>query len=85
MMVEGSKPCIVISTAAAAKEVFRQSNDAILSDRPKTLMAKIGSDNFRTVAHAPHGGSCGGSTAASSCPRKPLNPTDVCERRSFGT
>ena len=55
MMVEGSKPCIVISTAVAAKEVFRQSNDAILSDRPQTLMAEMVSDNYRTVVHAPHG------------------------------
>ena len=37
LWVVGSMPCIVVSTAAAAKELFR-TNDAIFCGRPKRLI-----------------------------------------------
>jgi hypothetical protein len=55
LLVAGSRPCVVISTAAAVKEVFRQSNDAGFSNRPKGLFNEVFSDNYRTVVHAPYG------------------------------
>ncbi|KAG0575927.1 hypothetical protein KC19_5G040800 [Ceratodon purpureus] len=51
----GSKPCIVISSAAAAKEMFRKSNEANFSSKNKGLFIEIISDNYRTLAHSPYG------------------------------
>lgn len=45
----------MISTVAAAKEMFRQSNDANFSSRQKGVFTEIMSDKFKTPAHAPYG------------------------------
>jgi cytochrome P450 len=46
-------PCVIISTAAAAKEVF-QSNDVSFSSRPKGLFFEILSD-YKTLVLTPYG------------------------------
>jgi hypothetical protein len=46
---------VVLSSAAAVKEMTRPSTDASFSNRPKGLFAAIFSDNYQTLAHAPHG------------------------------
>ncbi|KAG0599533.1 hypothetical protein M758_12G159400 [Ceratodon purpureus] len=50
----GSVPCLIISTAAAAKEVF-QTNDVSFSSRPKGLYFEIISDNYKTLVLTPYG------------------------------
>ena len=57
LWVVGSMPCIVISTAAAARELFR-TNDAIFCGRPKKLFWTIfgGSTEYKSIASAPPDG-----------------------------
>jgi len=43
------------SSAAAVKELTRPSTDASFANRPKGLFFSILSDNYQTLAHAPHG------------------------------
>lgn len=52
----GSQPCIVVSTAAVAKELF-QTNDATFSSRPKKVFFSIlnGSEDYKNLAAAPYG------------------------------
>lgn len=52
-LLSGSVPCVIISTAAAAKEVF-QTNDVSFSSRPKGLFFEIISD-YKTLVLAPYG------------------------------
>ena len=53
-LLSGSVPCVIISTAAAAKEVF-QANDVSLCSRPKGLYFEIISDNYKTLVLTPYG------------------------------
>lgn len=47
---------MIISTAAAAKEVFQTgSNDLSFSSRPKGLFFEIVSDNYKTLVVTPYG------------------------------
>lgn len=49
----GSVPCIVVSTAAVAKEIF-QNNDAVFSSRPNLLNYVVKYDR-KTMGSAPYG------------------------------
>lgn len=51
--IAGSVPCVVVSTAEAAKELFRGHNDECLISRPKMLGLEILSDNYQLMAYAP--------------------------------
>jgi len=51
----GSDPCVVVSSAAAAKEMTKPSIDASFSNRPKGLFFGLISDDQQTLVHAPHG------------------------------
>ena len=50
----GSVPCIVVSTAAVAKEIF-QNNDAVFSSRPNLLVynVKTGRKSMGTAPYGP--------------------------------
>ena len=52
--VLGSVPCVVVSTAEAARELFR-ANDEYLSSRPKMLSFGILTD-YKTMGAAPSPG-----------------------------
>ena len=51
----GSVPCIVVSTAAVAKEIF-QNNDAVFSSRPNTLNSVVtyGRKSMGTAPYGPY-------------------------------
>ena len=54
LWVVGSMPCIVVSTAAAARELFR-TNDAIFCGRPQKLIWTIlggGSTEYKSLGSA---------------------------------
>nr|PNR26390.1 hypothetical protein PHYPA_030965 [Physcomitrium patens] len=51
----GQKPCLVVSTAAAAKEIFRK-HDATFASRPPTLAFNIlTAGAYRNLGYAPYG------------------------------
>lgn len=56
LLPTGSQPCIVVSTAAVAKELF-QTNDATFSSRPKRVFFSIinGNDDYKNLSAAPYG------------------------------
>ena len=49
----GSVPCIVVSTAAVAKEIF-QNNDAVFSSRPN-MLSYVVKHGRKTMGTAPYG------------------------------
>ena len=51
--MSGSVPCIVVSTAAVAREIF-QTQDATFSSRPKLLAFKLLKDD-QNMATSPYG------------------------------
>lgn len=51
--MSGSVPCIVVSTAAVAREIF-QTQDATFSSRPKLLAFKLLKDD-QNIATSPYG------------------------------
>ena len=55
-VVVGSQPCIVVSTAAVAKELF-QLNDAVFSSRPRRLFLTVflGTAEYKNLVGAPYG------------------------------
>jgi len=54
-LLAGQKPCLVISTAAAAKEVFRK-HDASFASRPQMLACDIiTGGTYRSLSFAPYG------------------------------
>jgi cytochrome P450 len=51
----GERPCLVVSTAAAAKEVFR-THDGTFSSRPRSLVLDVlTAGSYRSLAVAPYG------------------------------